>query len=56
MTLKLFTRKENIILWQMQFQAKKKKQRVQYMLFLFRSPIGWNKDRTEARERGMQYH
>ena len=43
MTLKLSTKKENIILWQMSFQGKKKKHKVHYVLFLFRNRIGWKK-------------
>jgi hypothetical protein len=43
MTLKLSTKNENIILWQMHFQGKKKKYRIHYVLFLFCDLIGWKK-------------
>jgi len=40
----LSTRKETIILWQIPFQVKKKKNKVgQYVLFLFWNMIGWKK-------------
>jgi hypothetical protein len=41
MTLKLSTKNENIMLWQMPFQGKKKKQKVHYVLFLFYNLVGW---------------
>jgi hypothetical protein len=58
MTLKLYTKRENIILWHMPFQGKKKKQKVQYVLFLYStSYLGRrSKDRMDVRSRGMQDH
>jgi hypothetical protein len=37
----IYKKKENIMLWQMPFEGRKKKQKVHYVLFLFYNLIGW---------------
>jgi hypothetical protein len=43
MNFKLYTKKENTILWKIHFHGKKKKQRVHYILFPLHNFIGWKK-------------